>query len=468
MAGSETKPLLTTYDAISLPKRSSLQPTGGRGKLRFEIRQQMKTNRSQHQSIFNSVFPTSQKPRPTNIKVVSQNTKKGEEHAAKSNHLSIDEGDSSLDQQNNTPKEQTRNNKNKHSHLYNALNSKSRSPSASLFQKCITSVIVFDALIYILSTEPGLSHLSRFFYDTEAATSTIFAIEYVARLIVCTEKRGYGKYGPIRGRWKYMCSSQALVDAFATFPFFVELLSGIPLPRMTYLRVFRVLRITRTQSCSHAMDAVWRVLYFNREILHVAGLLGMYLVIITSVLLYYLRPRGKDVEYVDDPMDFSSIGSTMVMSILMLTGQGGPSGQLPWYTQGVVILTGIFSVAMFAIPASMLTWGFEAEAERLGVRARKRALAKMKGEVYSSDRSSSSSSSSSVSHFGDISTSDEEYINIIGGGTDDEVAGSAQKVVSSLGEGEIQSLFTRIERMEQDIAQTNTKLDLILQKLEGR
>jgi len=357
MAEFETKPLLTTYDATSL-RKSSLQPTGGRGKLRFEMRQQMKRNRSRRQSTFNVVFPSSQKPRPTNIKVVSQNTKKGEEHAAKSNPLSIDEGDSLLDQH-STPKGQTRNNKNKHSHLYKTLNSKSLSPSAHLFQKFITSVIVFDALIYILSTEPGLSHLSRFFYDTEAATSTIFAIEYIARLIVCTEKRGYGKYGPIRGRWKYMCSSQALVDAFATFPFFVELLSGIPLPRLTYLRVFRVLRITRTQSCSHAMDAVWRVLYFNREILHVACLLGMYLVIITSVLMYYLRPRGKDVEYVDDPMEFSSIASTMVMSILMLTGQGGPSGQLPWYTQGVVILTGIFSVAMFAIPASMLTWGFE-------------------------------------------------------------------------------------------------------------
>mmetsp|Transcript_39945 Transcript_39945/g.86105 ORF Transcript_39945/g.86105 Transcript_39945/m.86105 type:complete len:93 (+) Transcript_39945:1026-1304(+) len=92
----------------------------------------------------------------------------------------------------------------------------------------------------------------------------------------------------------------------------------------------------------------------------------------------------------------------------------------------------------------------------------------MKGEVYSSGSSSSSTSSSSVSRLGDISTSDEEYINIIGGGTDDEVASSTQKVVSSLGEDEIQSLFTRMERMEQDIAQTNTKLDLILQKLEGR
>ena len=100
-------------------------------------------------------------------------------------------------------------------------------------------------------------------------------------------------------------------------------------------------------------DAVGRVLYFNREILYVAGLLGMYLVVVTSILMYYLRPRGKDEDLVDDPSDFESIAKTMVLSTLMLTGQGGPSGDLPWYTQCVVLLTGVFSVAMFAIPASM-------------------------------------------------------------------------------------------------------------------
>jgi hypothetical protein len=59
----------------------------------------------------------------------------------------------------------------------------------------------------------------------------------------------------------------------------------------------------------------------------------------------------------------------MYLSTMMLTGQGGPDGDLPWYTSGVVLLTGVFSIGMFAIPASMLTWGFEAEAERYAKRA---------------------------------------------------------------------------------------------------
>lgn len=88
------------------------------------------------------------------------------------------------------------------------------------------------------------------------------------------------------------------------------------------------------------MDAVGRVFFFNREILQVAGLLGIYLVIITSILMYYLRPRGNDVDGLDDPSDFESIASTMVLSILMLTGQGGPSGQLPWYDAHWLLLSG--------------------------------------------------------------------------------------------------------------------------------
>ena len=67
----------------------------------------------------------------------------------------------------------------------------------------------------------------------------------------------------------------------------------------------------------------------------------------------------------DDADDFSSIPATFYLSILMLTGQGTPTGVLPWYTKVIVMLTAVFSVPIFVIPSSMLTWGFEAEAERL-------------------------------------------------------------------------------------------------------
>jgi hypothetical protein len=207
------------------------------------------------------------------------------------------------------------------------------------------------------------------------------------------------------------------------------------------------------------MDAVVRVFYFNQEIMIVAGLLGLYLVLFTSIAMYHLRPRGDDVKMVEDAADFESIGSTMVLSLLMLTGQGGPSGELPWYTQIVVLMTGMFSVAMFAIPASMLTWGFEAEAQRLGVKARKKMMARQRGEEYNDYTSSSSSDNDSVEGYGDISTSDEEYMNIIGGEESEE---DGDGVDNSL----LKSLEVRMTTLEASMVDTNKKLDLILQKMK--
>ena len=96
-------------------------------------------------------------------------------------------------------------------------------------------------------------------------------------------------------------------------------------------------------------DRTW----MTRKLATASHRLAGFLIIVTSVLMYLLRPRGKDVENLDDLTDFESISSTMVLSVLMLTGQGGPEGQLPWYTQIVVLLTGLFLIAMFATPVEM-------------------------------------------------------------------------------------------------------------------
>ena len=64
----------------------------------------------------------------------------------------------------------------------------------------------------------------------------------------------------------------------------------------------------------------------------------------------------------------------MYLSILMLTGQGEPDGELTTLLKSLCAFTAIFSVAMVAIPASMLTFGFEIEAQRLVLKRRERRL----------------------------------------------------------------------------------------------
>lgn len=178
--------------------------------------------------------------------------------------------------------------------------------------------------------------------------SCIFLVEYILRIVTITEKSKFRQYGPILGRLYYaFWTFGAWVDLLATSPFFIEQITGLDLPQLTVLRIFRLFRILKTESYVRAMDAVYRVIYYNSAILYVATLVCIFLTMVTAVLLYLLRPP------VDEERNFTSITATLYMSVLLLTGQGGPDGDLPWYTKAVILLTSIFSVAMFAIPSSM-------------------------------------------------------------------------------------------------------------------
>jgi voltage-gated potassium channel len=303
--------------------------------------------------------------------------------------------------------------KRRHSLVYTILNPHSKQWPALLFKRFITLIILMDLLLFILSTDLNLSqHHGDFFHTTEGIASCIFLVEYVARVAVCTEKKKYHKHGRVGGRLAYMKSWAALIDLFATLPFFLEYPTGWNLPTLTYLRFFRLFRILKTEGYVRALDAVYRVVYYNREILWVAALLCIFLILVTAVLLYYLKPQNEE-----DAADFQSIGATLYMSTMMLTGQGGPDGaNLPWYTKMVVLLTAVFSVAMFAIPASMLTWGFEAEAARMAKVTRQRTIKQqLQSQSTSLDSLPLSSSSDSDDDSSDGDSTDEEYLRIIAG-----------------------------------------------------
>jgi hypothetical protein len=155
---SESNPLLEVAQRSNKPKThydaaaAKSQPgSSGRGKLRFAVRQQILEQRRQNEGragTYKSIFGS--KPKATTKKV------------------------------SNEPKHT-------HSALYEYLNPKSHAPSAKCFQKFITLVILIDVIFYVVSTEPKFEDLSLFYY-AECITSSIFLVEYISRLAVCTEQ----------------------------------------------------------------------------------------------------------------------------------------------------------------------------------------------------------------------------------------------------------------------------------------
>jgi hypothetical protein len=177
--------------------------------------------------------------------------------------------------------------------LFTLLNPRSRQWQAIWFKSFISTVILVDLIIFVLSTEPNLSDEQKTLCHTwEGATSTIFLIEYLARIYAVIEAKKYGEFGPFWGRVHFVTNMASIVDALAILPFFLELVTGWNLPTLTFLRAFRLLRILKTNGMVRATDAVYRVIYYNRQILYVALFVCIFMILVTSVLMYYLRPRN--------------------------------------------------------------------------------------------------------------------------------------------------------------------------------
>ncbi|KAJ8907821.1 hypothetical protein NDN08_007925 [Rhodosorus marinus] len=310
--------------------------------------------------------------------------------------------------------------------LYDTLDPKSNSGSAKFYKYSMSALILLNMLVFVIATDDSINaKYSGLFYVVEGVTSVLFLIDYICRLIVITEHKHFSD--PVWGRIRYLFTPIAVVDAISTFPFFIEIIFSTNLPLTTPLRLFRLTRILKTETVSDAISSAWRVMVFNKDILVVALILCLILTLITSTLLYYFQPQHKGHQ------EFESIPATIFLSVLMLTGQGGPDGDLPWYTKMIVMMTAIFSVAMFAIPASMLTWGFEAEAERLAKRSHemKKKEAKIsQGLLPPEEASSDSDDDFGRWFFRGEPTSDEEewdeYANVILGSSDGSEDGGGE------------------------------------------
>jgi hypothetical protein len=413
-----------------------------------------------------------------------------------------------------------------HSFWCSMVNPRSKQWQAVLYQNVLATMIGADLMLLMLqSNNDAHAPLHHIFAAMprilQCIVSAWFLLDFVVRVAIIAQRAPYQRFGPWTGRLVYMVGSGASwMDACAMAPTFFPpgvarntwLLRVVLLPASRPCRVFRLRKI---HAFARALDAGYRVVYYNAEILSVALLVCTCLTLGTAVLLYELRPAATAATGsgggagTSDHDDFASLPATLYLAIALLTGQGGPSSSdLPWYTKAVVVLTSLISVAVFAIPASMLNWGWEAEAARMAKRARRRALSqRRKGHAtHGSGGGSSTGTLSNSSSDGE--TTDDEYMRVIAGegaeDSDHHAASAAQsqwlqQVQDAFdqadrdGTGTLSLLETadllaqkppetptpidatrqrlimeRLDDIEADLQNTNSKLDLILQLLQNR
>ena len=266
---------------------------------------------------------------------------------------------------------------NHHSCCYRMLNGRSRSHQGRIFKFMVMVLIAISCVNFLVSTVPGVADDpvgATAILWVEACCSMFFMFEYAARMVVVpSEKRQYRSLGCIGGRLRFALTFDMLVDLISFLPFVIERAAAlytdlglgssatqllVDLPQFGWLRATRIFRLFKVEKYTSAFRSVVNVLNANRHMVGVLVLINAVLILVLSSILYFLAPPEHKTA------DFESLPATMYLAVLMLTGQGVPEGDLPWYTKIIVGVTALLSTALFVLPASILTWGFEAEAER--------------------------------------------------------------------------------------------------------
>jgi len=223
---------------------------------------------------------------------------------------------------------------------------------ASLIVNYFIVVLVFlNIIAVIIQTEKSIAQeYDTFFSLLEIVSVFFFTIEYILRVWVSNLHRTYNR--KVIGRVKYILTPLAVIDLLAILPYYLMILFPVDFRFITILRFFRLLRIFKLRRYSHALHALWQVILDKKEELVINFVTILGLLVISASLMYYIERDSQ-------PELFSSIPATMWWSVSTLTTVGY-GDMVPITTFGKLLSACIamLGIAMFALPAALLSSGF--------------------------------------------------------------------------------------------------------------
>jgi len=212
-------------------------------------------------------------------------------------------------------------------------------------------LILANGIAVILETvRPIYTRHEKAFALFEIFSVAVFAIEYLARIWVCTLDKKFR--APIAGRIRYALTPLAVVDLMAILPFFLSAVLPADLRMLRILRLARLARLLKLAKYSDSINTIGNILRKKQEELVISACLVAILLLLSSSTLYYIE-RAKQ------PKAFSSIPATMWWGVATLTTVGyGDVYPVTPLGKFVGALVAILGVGMFALPAGILASGF--------------------------------------------------------------------------------------------------------------
>lgn len=224
------------------------------------------------------------------------------------------------------------------------------------FDLAMMALIITNVIAVIIETIPGLDPEFRQWLGTfDTLSVIIFSIEYLTRLWVCTENKADGFEHPLIGRLKHMLTPLALIDLIAIAPFYLGMFVTFD---FRFMRIFRMLRLLKLTRYSPAIETFAAVLASQRRPLGATLLVMMMLLVFSSSVVFMFEREAQS-------QAFASIPHAMWWGLATLTTVG--YGDVTPITAGGKIFGAfimIMGIAMFALPAGILTSGFTREIKK--------------------------------------------------------------------------------------------------------
>lgn len=226
----------------------------------------------------------------------------------------------------------------------------------SFLNKLTLTLIVISVGCAILETEPTLRNPYRtLFLTIEWILTSVFAIEYLARVWVSIEDPRYGNGW--RGRLKYVFSPFALIDLMALLPVFFAG-TGADSFILRIARLLRILRLARLGRFSKALADLGRAVAERREELFVSIGCAVMVLIASASIMYFVEGRAQ-------PEAFGSIPRAMWWSIATLTTVGyGDVYPITVLGRMCAAVTAITGIGLIAMPTGILAAALSDVAQR--------------------------------------------------------------------------------------------------------
>lgn len=219
-----------------------------------------------------------------------------------------------------------------------------QNPWARYVNYLLAALIVSNALLVAIETLPSMGPAFRaYFLAFEVLSTSIFALEYLARLWVSVEQGRYAQ--PVMGRLRYALSPLAVLDLIVILTFW----SAVDLRFLRVARMVRLLKVLNMAHFEHSLQRLGAALSRRRELLIVAVVMMVLCIYASAAVLFQL-------EHTAQPEVFSSIPQTLWWAITALTtigyGDMVPVTALGKLCAGLISVCGI---GVFALPTAIVT-----------------------------------------------------------------------------------------------------------------